>query len=122
MNLLERVPKLMGMLIYACLSIITGNDSVISGSPFTDPQSKYLSYFQANSLYYSEDVMNKYFKNKYFGVLLRDNLRINYNYNNYLFQETNDIFTNTKIWENSLNVAGDFCINSALGEVLSFQE
>ena len=36
MNLLERVPKLMGMLIYACLSIITGNDSVISGSPFTD--------------------------------------------------------------------------------------
>ena len=122
MNLLERVPKLMGMLIYACLSIISGNDSVISGSPFTDPQSKYLSYFQANSLYYSEDVMNKYFKDKYFGVLLRDNLRINYNYNNYLFQETNDIFTNTKKWENSLNEAGDFCINSALGEVLSFQE
>ena len=122
MNLLERVPKLMGMLIYACLSIISGNDSVISGSPFTDPQSKYLSYFQANSLYYSEDVMNKYFKNKYFGVLLRDNLRINYNYNNYLFQETNDIFTNTKEWENALNEAGSFCINSALGEVLSFQE
>jgi hypothetical protein len=41
MNLLERVPKLMGLLIYACLSIISGNDNVISGSPFTDPQSKY---------------------------------------------------------------------------------
>ena len=122
MNLLERVPKLMGMLIYACLTIISGDDNSITGSPFTDPQSKYLSYFQANSLYYSEDVMNKYFKNKYFGVLLRDNLRINYNYNNYLFQETNDIFTNTKVWENQLNEAGNFCINSALGEVLSFQE
>jgi len=121
-NLLERVPKLMGMLIYACLTIIAGVDNVVAGSPFTDPQSKYLSYFQANSLYYSEDVMNKYFKDKYFGVLLRDNLRINYNYNNYLFQETNDIFTNTKIWENALNEAGNFCINSALGEVLSFQK
>ena len=122
MNLLERVPKLMGMLIYACVNIIAGVDNTIIGSPFTTPQSKYLSYFEANSLYYSEDVMNKYFKNKYFGVLLRDNLRVNYNYNNYLFQETNDIFTNTKEWENALNEAGNFCINSALGEVLSFQE
>jgi hypothetical protein len=65
--------------------------------------------------------MNKYFKNKYFGKLLKETLRINYNFNNYLFQETNDIFTNTKKWEDTLNIKENFCINAAIGEVLSFQ-
>ena len=122
MNILERVPRLMGILIYACVAIITGNENLIAGSPFDDNQSNYLTYFKANSLYYSEDIMNKYFKNNSFGELLRDNLRINYNFNNYLFQESNDIFTSTKYWETLLDIGGEFCINAAIGEVLSFQE
>ena len=74
-----------------------------------------------NSLYYSEDIDNKYFKNNYFGELLRDNLRINYNFNNYLFLEKNNIFKNTKNWEILLSGEGDFCIYSSVAEIL-FEE
>ena len=66
--------------------------------------------------------MNKYFKNKYFGELLRDNLRINFNFNNYLFQENNNIFENTKKYEELLRTGDYFYIYAAVGEVLSFQE
>ena len=121
MNILERIPNLMGILIYSCLTIITGNDNLVPGEFVNYNQLNYLTYFKTNSLYYSEDIMNKYFKNKYFGNLLKDTLRINYNFNNYLFQETNDIFANTKKWEKTLNVKEYFCINAAIGEVLSFQ-
>ena len=121
MNILERIPNLMGILIYSCLTIITGNENLVSSEFVNYNQSKYLTYFKANSLYYSEEIMNKYFKNKYFGKLLKDTLRINYNFNNYLFQETNDIFANTKEWEKTLNIKEYFCINAAIGEVLSFQ-
>jgi hypothetical protein len=122
MNILERVPRLMGTLIYLCFTIIRNDEYLMKGSPFIDNQAKYLSYFEAESSYYSEDIMNRYFKNKYFGVLLRDNLRINYNFNNYLFQDDNNIFTNTKEWEILLRKSDYFCINAAVGEVLSFQE
>ena len=122
MNILERIPRLMGLLIYACLTIIRNDEYLMEGSPYNDNQSKFLSYFKADSLYYSEDIMNKYFKNKYFGELLRDNLRINFNFNNYLFQENNNIFTNTKKWEELLRTGDYFCIYAAVGEVLSFQE
>ena len=121
MNILERIPNLMGILIYSCLTIITGNENLVPGEFVNYNQSNYLTYFKTNSLYYSEDIMNKYFKNKYFGKLLKDTLRINYNFNNYLFQETNDIFANTKEWEKTLNIKEYFCINPPIGEVLSFQ-
>ena len=121
MNILERIPNLMGILIYSCLTIITGNENLVRPELVNYNQSKYLTYFKTNSLYYSEDIMNKYFKNKYFGKLLKDTLRINYNFDNYLFQETNDIFGNTKEWEKTLNIKEYFCINAAIGEVLSFQ-
>ena len=51
MNILERVPRLMGILIYACSTIIRGNEYLIEGSPYNDNQAKYLTYFKANSLY-----------------------------------------------------------------------
>ena len=122
MNILERIPRLMGLLIYACFTIIRNDEYLMEGSPYNDNQSKFLSYFKVDSLYYSEDIMNKYFKNKYFGELLRDNLRINFNFNNYLFQDNNNIFTNTKEWEELLRTSDYFCIYAAVGEVLSFQE
>ena len=122
MNVLERIPRLMDMLIYACLTVINNNDKLLKGNPFNDNQSKYLTYFKTNSLYYSEEMMHKYFENKYFGELIRDNLRISYNLDNYLFQENENIFTNTKEWELELRKSGYFCINAAKGEVISFQE
>ena len=117
LNILERIPRLMGLLIYSFITVITNNPKKITGSPFKDNQPNYLTYFKINSLYYSEDIMNKYFKNLYFGELLRDNLRINHNFNNYLFQESNNIFTQTKYWESLLNTGGYFCIYSSIGKL-----
>jgi hypothetical protein len=121
MNILERIPKLMEMLVYACITVVSNNQNVLKVSS-NDSQAKYLTYFKVNSLYYSDDIMNKYFKNTFFGKLLRDNYRINYNFNNYLFQEKNNIFINTKYWENLLNIGGYFCIYATLGEKLYSNE
>jgi len=115
MNILERVPKIMEMLVYACITIMSNNQNVMKVSS-NDTQAKYLTDFKVNSLYYSDDIMNKYFKNTFFGELLRDNYRINYNFNNYLFQEQNNIFFNTKYWENLLNTGGYYCIYAIIGE------
>ena len=122
MNVLERIPNLMALLIYASLSVIRNKLNILEGSPYNDNQSEYLKYFTANSLYYSKDIMDKYFNKSYFGELLRDNLRINYNFNSYLFQETDNMFTNTINWESLLRISGYYCINAAIGEVLSFDE
>ena len=120
MNILERIPRLIGMIIYACFSVITNNIKALVGSPINDNQSNYLKYFKAESLYYSEDIMNEYFNNNYFGELLRDNLRIKYNLENYLI--TNDIFKNTNKWEEFLNRKGYFCLYASLGEMLRDSE
>ena len=122
MNILERVPRLMGIVIYACITLISNNPNIIEGSPMNNNQIKYISYFKANSLYYSEDVMNKYFKTNFFGELLRDNLKINYNFNNYLFQKEHNIFTKTQEMETNLNKGGYFCIYSGIGEILELYE
>ena len=115
MNILERIPKLMEMLVYACITVMSNNQNVMKVSS-NNYQPKYLTYFKVNSLYYSDDIMNKYFNNTFFGELLRDNYRINYNFNNYLSQEKNNIFINTKYWENLLNTGGYFCIYAIIGE------
>jgi hypothetical protein len=124
MNILERIPRLMEMLIYACITVINNNLNTINVPKMNDnSQSKYLTYFEAHSLYYSEDIMKKYFENNYFGQLLKDNLRINYNINNYLFQEkSNNVFVNTKNWENNLSKEDYFCIYASLGEHLFSQQ
>jgi hypothetical protein len=121
MNILERIPKLMEMLVYACITVMSNNQNVLKVSS-NGNQAKYLTYFEVNSLYYSEDIMNKYFKNTFFGELLRDNYRINYNFNNYLFQEKNNIFINTKYWENLLNTGGYFCLYATIGEKIFSNE
>ena len=115
MNILERIPKLMEMLVYACITVMSNNQNIMKASS-NDNQPKYLTFFKVNSLYYSDDIMNKYFKNTFFGELLRDNYRINYNFNNYLSQEKNNIFINTKYWENLLNTGGYFCLYATIGE------
>jgi hypothetical protein len=122
MNILERIPKIMAMLIYSCLTVIRGQINLISGSPYNNNQPKFFKYFEVTSSYYSKDIMDNYLSNNYFGEILRDTLRINYNFNSYLFQETNNIFTNTRKWELLLRTKDYFCINAAIGEVISFQE
>ena len=121
MNILEKIPKLTGMVLYACITVISNNLNIIKApkNGMKNPL-KYLDYFDAKSLYYSEDIMNKYFNNNYFGILLKNNLRINFNLENYLMP--NDIFINTKYWDTHLNIPGYFCIYVVLGGILSDKE
>ena len=116
MNILERMPRLLGLVLYPCINVISNNINNITN--INNHLSKYLDYFEANSLYYSEDILNKYFNNNYFGQILKDNLRINYNLDNYL--TSNTIFTNTRKWESLLNLEGYFCIYGAMGKIELF--
>ena len=117
MNILDKIPRLTGTILYACISVLSNNLTIIEISQNDSSNSEYLYYFKANSLYYSEDMMNKYFHNNFFGELLKNNLRINYNLENYL--TTNEIFVNTKYWDAHLNKPGYFCIYVVLGGMLS---
>ena len=121
MNILERIPRLMGLLIYASMTAISNNETLIEGNLYDDNQLNYIKYFKVTSPYYTEEVMKKYFNKKFFGLLLRDTLRINYNLENYLFQEDDIFFSCTKEWEFLLRESGNFCIAAAKGEVSSFQ-
>ena len=121
-NILERIPNIMEMILYASLVVITDNRNLLKGSPFNNNQISYLKYFKSKSLYYSENIMNKYLRNDFFGELLRDNLKNNHIFNNYLFQETYDAFVNTKIWEKNLNLQGAFCAYAGLGKLLYYKK
>ena len=121
MNIMEGNPNLMVTLIYVCLSIITKNFNLIEGSASKDNQANYLKYFKVDSLYYSEDIINKYFINNYYGELIRDNLRINYNIDNYLEQNEKN-FKNTIKWMTILGTKGEYCFYATLGDILSCQK
>ena len=121
MNIMEGNPNLMITLIYVCLSIITKKLNLIEGSAFKDNQPNYLKYFKVNKLYYSKHIIEKYFANNYFGELIRDDLRINYNLDDNLPKNV-DNFKNTIKWMEILNSRGDYCIYATLGDILSSQE
>ena len=122
MNIMERIPKLIAMIIYACMTVISNNKNFIELSNIKENNLNYLTYFELNSIYYSEDIMNRYFKNHFFGKLLKDNLRINYNLANYLHQEENNMFKITRDMDKKLNKAGYFCIYAGIGDTMNNQE
>mgnify|MGYP002623805179 CR=1 FL=1 len=122
MNIMERIPKLILMILYSCMTVVSNNKNFIELSTYGDTQLNYLTYFQLNSLYYSEDIMNRYLKNTFFGQLLKDNLRINYNLANYLHQKENNIFKITRDMDKKLNKAGYFCIYAGIGDIFNTEE
>lgn len=122
MNIMERIPKLVVMVLYACMTVISNNKNFIQLSSFGDSQLNYLTYFELNSLYYSEDIMNRYLKDNFFGQLLKDNLRINYNLATYLHQEENNMFKVTRDMDKKLNKAGYFCIYAGIGDIMNNKE
>ena len=122
MNIMERIPKLVVMVLYACMTVISNNKNFIQLSSFGDSQLNYLTYFELNSLYYSEDIMNRYLKDNFFGQLLKDNLRINYNLATYLHQEENNMFKITRDMDKKLNKAGYFCIYAGIGDIMNNKE
>ena len=122
MNILEEIPSLMELFLYSCFSIIIGSENIMKNYTFNDNLPIYINYFKANSLYYSEDIINNNLNNSFFSKLLINNNRIFYNLDNYLFQDKNNIFQNTKKWELLFRKNGYFCIYSAIAEISNSQK
>ena len=66
MNILERVPRIMELVLYSTITVILNQTTLI---PNNNHQSHYLQYFTINSLYYSEEMIQKYFPNNFYGQL-----------------------------------------------------
>ena len=124
MNIFERIPKLMELVISTCTSVINRN-SVIHGDSFEEyikNQRPYIKYFYDSSNTYGKDIITNFFNNSNFGNILLDIYAINENINKYLYNEKHKIFLETLKCENFLGDTGKFCINAAMGDVLSSKE
>ena len=116
MNILERYPRIMELVLYSTISTLMNRTDILLP---TGHQSDYISYFQIDSLYYSEEMLKTYFQQNLFGQILKDNLKLKYNLENYLFENKYSLFETVQYWENMLNTIGDFCINFPLAQTLS---
>jgi len=120
MNILERVPRLMELVLYSTITVLLNRTTDIID--YDNHQSPYLQYFTIDSLYYSEEMLQKYFKDNIYGQLLKDNLKLKYNLENYLYNNQYSLFKNVQCWETMLNTVGDFCINLGKGVIISGNE
>ena len=116
MNILERVPRIMELVLYSTITVILNQTNMI---PPDGHQSPYIKYFQIDSLYYSEEMIKAYFKDSLYGQILKDNLKLKYNLEYYLYNNKYSLFKNVQYWETLLNIIGDFCINLSKGQMLS---
>ena len=116
MNILERVPRIMELVLYSSISTILNKTDLILP---TNHQSPYLEYFKIDALYYSEEMLQTFFQQNLYGQILKDNLKLKYNLENYLYENKYSLFQNVQYWETMLNKIGDFCVNLVLGQVLS---
>ena len=116
MNILERVPRITELVLYSTVTTILNKTDLILP---TKHQSPYLEYFKIDSLYYSEEMMNTFFQKNLYGQILKDNLKLKYNLENYLYENKYSLFKNVQYWEKMMNKIGDFCINLSLGGILT---
>ena len=114
MNILERVPRIMELVLYSSISTILNETNLIA---IEGHQSPYLEYFKIDSLYYSEEMLKTFFEQNLYGQILKDNLKLKYNLENYLYDNKYSLFQNVQYWESMLNKIGEFCINLALGKI-----
>ena len=117
MNILERTPRIMELVLYSTITVIVNKTTTLI--PNREHQSPYLKYFSIDSLYYSEEMLQKYFQGNFYGQLLKDNLKLKYNLEGYLYNNKYNLFKNVQYWEEKLNTIGEFCINLPIGLTLS---
>ena len=119
MNVLERVPRIMELVLYPSITILLNDTDLIKP---VDHQSPYLEFFVIDSLYYSQELIDTFFKNSLYGQILKDNLKLKYNLENYLFDNKYSLFKKVQYWERKLNIIGEFCINMPLGQIIGGEE
>ena len=64
-------------------------------------------------------MLQKYFQGNFYGQLLKDNLKLKYNLENYLYNNKYSLFKNVQYWEAMLNTVGDLWINLGKGVIYS---
>jgi hypothetical protein len=106
----------MELVLYSTITVIVNRTTTLV--PNIEHQSPYLKYFSIDSLYYSEEMLKNFFQGNFYGQLLKDNLKLKYNLENYLYNKYST-FKNVQYWETMLNSIGDFCINLPKGLLLS---
>ena len=116
MNILERVPKITELVFYSTISVLSNSTRLTEVS---ERQPQYLEYFKIDSLYYSEEMLKTFFPGNAFGQLLKSNLKLKYNLENYLYNNKYSLFQNVQYWEAMLNTMGEFCINLSMGNLAS---
>ena len=117
MNILERVPRIMELVLYSTITVLLNQTTTLV--PYNNHQSPYLQYFKIDSLYYSEEMLQNYYQNNLYGSILKDNLKLKYNLENYLFNNKYSLFKNVQYWETMLNAVGELWINLGKGVIYS---
>ena len=117
MNILERVPRIMELVLYSTITVLLNQTTTLV--PYNNHQSPYLQYFKIDSLYYSEEMIQNYFQNNLYGSILKDNLKLKYNLENYLYNNKYSLFKNVQYWETMLNAVGELWINLGKGVIYS---
>ena len=98
MNILERVPRIMELVLYSTITLLLNRTTNIIDR--NNHQSPYLEYF-------TKEMLQKYFTDNIYGQLLKDNLKLKYNLENYLYNNQYSLFKNVQYWETMLNTVGD---------------
>jgi hypothetical protein len=96
-----------------------GSKSRINHPPLEQISSVAFTAFSIDSKYYSEEMLEKYFQGNFYGQLLKDNLKLKYNLEGYLYNNKYDLFKNVQYWETMLNTIEDLCINLPMGLTLT---
>jgi ABC-type oligopeptide transport system ATPase subunit len=64
-------------------------------------------------------MLQNYYQNNLYGPILKDNLKLKYNLENYLYNNKYSLFKNVQYWETMLNMVGDLWINLGKGVIYS---
>ena len=111
-NFLERIPKVIELILYSTYSVISGNTSVINNTNIdTYKDNKYLNFFDIK-LNYENTTMIEKLRNSYYSNLLTENLLIFENIKSFLnIDETKfDELRNIKRAEESFNIKNQFLL------------
>ena len=111
-NFLERIPKVIELIIYSTYSVISGNTSVINNTNIdTYKDNKYLNFFDIK-LNYENTTMIEKLRNSYYSNLLTENLLIFENIKSFLnIDETKfDELRKIKRAEESFNIKNQFLL------------
>ena len=123
-NYLERIPKLVELVLSTLLSVIldyTSQNKYNAINTYQKSKTQYMTYFTKFKNYDKSELISSNIKESIFFNEIYDNYRIKKNLE-YCKSDPyiKNYFKNTKIWSKKLNEKNNFCINAAIKGVNFF--